>query len=46
MDVRTKLFWVGYLFEVTSLYTGMLKDKINARIHEMWVLIDKCAYAP
>ena len=39
----------GYLFEVTSICTGMSKDKIHESIfgpaHEMWLLIDKCVNA-
>ena len=35
----------GYLFEVTLLCSGMLKDKIHVRVfglaHEIWFLIDK-----
>ena len=39
----------GYLFEVTSLCTGMLKDKIHVRTfgpaHAIWLLIDVCTNA-
>ena len=39
----------GYLFEVTSLCTRMLKDKIHVHVfgpaHAIWLLIDKCVNA-
>ena len=39
---------LGYLFEVTFLCTGMLKDKLHVVFgpaHEIWFLIDKCVNA-
>ena len=47
MDAHIKQFSVGYLFEVTSLCTGILKDKIHVRLlepsHAVWLLFDKCS---